>query len=122
MKKFFCFLFLSLFFCNLSYSDCLEDIDDKMQWIGNKAAIEFTWKNTNDKSIIISMHGLKSINGSFMIKSDDDIYLKPFGIKSAQLYTYDLNTDVAGKATWSCRYGTKVVEQPKVDQNKDKFR
>tara|TARA_Y100000768_G_C23885767_1_gene637520 strand:- start:36 stop:929 length:894 start_codon:yes stop_codon:yes gene_type:complete len=117
MKKFISTLLVFLFYCNVSYAGCQEDLDLSLEWIGKNAALEFFWKNTNDKPIIITMHALKSKSGSYMIRSDDPIYIKPFGKKSAQLYTYDLNLDVAGNAAWNCRYSAKAVEQPKKSLN-----
>ena len=40
---------------------------------------------------------------------EEDFYIKPFGVSKRLIIVSNLNLDVAGKAFYKCKYGTRAV-------------
>ena len=128
MKKFLVTIILVLFLSGNTYAGCVADLDAKFEWVGftdKKEDLLFIFKNKSNKNIIIDEVGLKSKNGSIMYSEkpdaepydpekaqrvgEEDFYLKPFGASRMIITTPKLNLDVAGKAFYGCKYGTRAV-------------
>ena len=85
-----------------------------------------TFKNKSNKDIIIAEMGLKTKSGTVMHSEkpdpepydpkkasqrigEEDFYIKPFGVSKRLIIVSNLNLDVAGKAFYKCKYGTRAV-------------
>ena len=107
MKNFFAIIALSLLMSSKLFADhCGHDTDDSWKYISSKSYASWTFKNTTDKSIVITHIGLKSNTDKIMADVKKDIYLKPFGVAYGKIYVGDLNLDVAGVGFTRCKYGT----------------
>ena len=107
MKNFFAIIALSLLMSSKLFADhCGHDTDDSWKYTSSKSYASWTFKNTTDKSIVITHIGLKSNTDKIMADVKKDIYLKPFGVAYGKIYVGDLNLDVAGVGFTRCKYGT----------------
>ncbi len=125
MKKLLRIVVLVLFLSGNAHAKCLDDLNPSWKYIDFGFGKEMQWsvKNTGNKSIIITKFGLKSKDGLIMVAdiptqdyskgwkpiSEDNFYLKPFGVTSRRTNVKDLNLDVAGSGFINCKYGTRPV-------------
>jgi len=134
-------LFTIFFFISINaYSGCNEDIDrswfwtkssskkynyysktSKWQKVKKTGASYQVWefKNKTNKKITIRRIGLyASDNQTKMKQKNVDLYIKPFGVRSAYMYVGDLNLDVSGSGFSSCFYG----EPPKKSSQSSNYK
>ena len=107
MRKLLVIIALSLLMSSKLFADhCGHDTDNSWKYTSSKSYASWTFKNTTDKSIVITHIGLKSNTDKIMADVKKDIYLKPFGVAYGKIYVGDLNLDVAGGGFTRCKYGT----------------
>ena len=107
MRKLLAIIALSLLMSSKLFADhCGHDTDNSWKYTSSKSYASWTFKNTTDKSIVITHIGLKSNTDKIMADVKKDIYLKPFGVAYGKIYVGDLNLDVAGGGFTRCKYGT----------------
>ena len=121
MKKIVISLFMVLLCCTqVLAGHCGHDVDRSWEYISSKSYASWTFKNTTDKSIVITHIGLKSKSDKIMADVDQQIYLKPFGVAYGKIYVGDLNLDVAGVGFTRCKYGSKPIAKKKKYKFKQK--
>ena len=106
------------------YASCSNDLDVEAEWGPGKIYLLWTIKNKGNMDIKITRIMLKSKSGKIMREKkpdvrtsdtlsysigDDDFYLKPFAVTKPIMRVDDLNLDVAGKYSYSCKYGALPV-------------
>ena len=102
-------------------TSCHDDIDTSWRYSNDKTSIIWTRKNKTKNSIIITGQGLWAKNNkTVMIKTTKEILVKPFEVKTSQIYLGNLNLDVAGSAFSSCKYGSVVKASSNSNYNKSK--
>ncbi len=90
-------------------SGCSDDIDLEAEFISNNKHVKFIIKNKSKNSIVITHYGIMTSDGTFIKKSANEVYLKPFGVERGLMFTGDINTDIVEKSGYGCRYGTKAT-------------
>ena len=111
MKKLLGVIVLGLLWCNVGFATCGEDVKRSWKYSDNKNYAKWTFKNTSDKSIVMTSIGLYSKSDKIMSDVSKNIYLKPFGVANGKIYVGDLNLDVAGSGFTTCRYGKPEVKK-----------
>jgi hypothetical protein len=129
MKKFLVTIILVLFLSGNAYATCYDDLDVNREWVeimSGKKDMLLTFKNKSNKDVIIAEMGLKTKSGTVMHSEkpdpepydpkkasqrigEEDFYIKPFGVSKRLIIVSRLNLDVAGKAFYRCKYGTRAV-------------
>ena len=130
MKKLLGIIVLGLLWSGNVYATCSTDLDVSWKWVEiveGKKEMMVTIKNKANLNIIITEIGLKSKDGTIMMSEkpydkpydvedggypigDEDFYVKPFRVSQRLIIVHHLNLDVAGKAFFKCKYGTKPVK------------
>ena len=111
MKKFFAIIALSLLMSSKLFADhCGHDTDDSWKYTTSKSYASWTFKNTTDKSIVITHIGLYSKSDKIMADVKKDIYLKPFGVAYGKIYVGDLHTNFSSPTRWFC---SQFMTRPK---------
>jgi hypothetical protein len=129
MKRFLLIVILSFLWNAIAYARCNDDLDVSNEWVeimSGKKDMLLTFKNKSNKDIIIAEMGLKTKSGTVMHSEkpdpepydpkkasqrigEEDFYIKPFGVTKRLIIVSNLNLDVAGKAFYKCKYGTRAV-------------
>lgn len=80
---------------------------------------QFNFKSTSSDEIKITKLVFYTIDRKVVREKDVNLYIKPFGKKTAYFYVADINLDVVKTASYYCRYETEPVKYTnKVAQNK----
>ena len=129
MKRFLLIVILSFLWNAIAYARCNDDLDvsnEGVEIMSGKKDMLLTFKNKSNKDIIIAEMGLKTKSGTVMHSEkpdpepydpkkasqrigEEDFYIKPFGVSKRLIIVSNLNLDVAGKAFYKCKYGTRAV-------------
>jgi len=106
MKKLLEIIVLGLFWCNLSYASCLDDIDMEVSQPNRYILeIDFELLNNKDKSIEITEVRISTADNQTIKSIEPYKYiLKPFGRAVIKMSIADINKNVWKKSGFSCRY------------------
>ena len=105
MNKIFSLIFIGLFYCNLSFAGCTDDIDVSWNYLPGKVQISFEFLNNKNKKIKITEVRLFTIEKEIArtLKPYKGVLI-PFGKMQILFPTFDLNTNIINSAGYTCEY------------------
>ena len=103
-KKIFSIIFFSVFYCNLSFAGCTDDIDFSWNYFPGKVQINFEFLNNKNKKIKITEIRVSTADNQVIRSMIAEKKLYPFGKSQLLMSSFDLNTKVIASAGYTCVY------------------